>query len=100
MEHDDPAPDAPRVAYGYLAPPSCARRGAACAAGGAAIAVSPSALDAIRASIVGDDGRLPSAAAPALARIDDREAHATELRMLVRALARRDVFVRVVEAGG
>jgi hypothetical protein len=94
---DPHSPDQPeqRVAYGYLAPSSCGRHGSAIAAGGASIAVSASALRAIRAAIPGHGGWLPRAAAVVLTRIDEREAHATELGLLVRALARREVFVRV-----
>jgi hypothetical protein len=94
---DPHAPDPPehRVAYGYLAPSGCGRHRSAIAAGGASIAVSAAALRAIRAAITGDGGWLPRATAAVLARIDEREAHASELGLLVRALGRRAVFVRL-----
>jgi hypothetical protein len=84
----------PRVVFAYLPVPFREGGQPASVSGGAAIVVSPSALVAIRASIADDSGRLPRSARSALERIDDREARATELGILIRALGRRDVYVR------
>ncbi|MFN9773995.1 MAG: hypothetical protein ACK54X_15405 [Burkholderiales bacterium] len=100
MDPDAPTRPELRLAYGYLPLPDCGRRGASFAAGGAAIAVSEEALHAIRAAIVDRHGRLPRTIAAELARIDEREVHSTELHLLLRALARRDVYVRVALPSG
>jgi hypothetical protein len=82
------------VAYAYQPAGLTAKDAPAVAAGGAAVMVSPAALVAVQSLIVNDDGKLPMTPRTALARIDEREGHQTELSVLVRALARRDVFVR------
>lgn len=99
MDPEVPTPPEHRLAYGYLPLPDCGRHDASFAAGGAAIVVSEAALRAIRAAIDDRHGRLPRSIAAELARIDEREAHSTELRLLCRALARREVWVRVAATG-
>lgn len=91
----DPTADMHAAVTYTFAPVGLTAKGQpAIAAGGASVMVSPAALVAIRLLVCDDDGRLPMSALTALARIDDREGHSTELGILVRALARRDVFVR------
>jgi hypothetical protein len=82
------------IVYAYQPAGLTAKGAPAIAAGGASVMVSTAALSAIRSLICDDDGRLPVSAGAALARIDEREGHATELGLLVRVLARRDVFIR------
>ncbi len=86
--------DPPAITFAYRPAGLTAKGQPATAAGGARVTVSSVALVAIRSLILDDDGRLPMTARVALERIDKREDRATELRVLVRALARRDVFVR------
>lgn len=82
------------VVYAYQPAGLTAKGAPAVAAGGASVMLSPAALVAIRSLIADDDGRMPKTARAVLARIDEREGHATELGVLVRALAKRDVFIR------
>lgn len=85
------------VVFKYLPSPAAARGGRPCSAGGAAIVVSAMAAAAIHAHADPNDGELAPTARRVLERIDEREAGATELALLVRALARRRVWIRVLK---
>lgn len=86
--------DSVEVIYTYLPVPAPARGGTTACAGGAMISISPQAAAAIRAHRAPDTGRLAQSARPALTALDGGEGLATELRLLVRALGRRAVYVR------
>lgn len=92
--------DVDAIVFTYLPVPSTARGTPAVCAGGAMITVSPRAAAAIRAHRDPDTGLLVQSARQALAALDDREGQTTELRLLVRALGRRAVFVREVPSAG
>lgn len=90
---DSPHRSLATVVFAY-APAGLTAKGLPAAAGGVAVSVSQAAALAIKTMIVDDDGRLPMSARAALERFDERESGATDLAVLIRALGRRDVFVR------
>jgi hypothetical protein len=86
------------IVYAYLPAPMPAHGPATVVGGGALIGVSARAAAAIRAHRDPETGRLGPEVRRLLHALDDREAHATELGLLVRALARRSVYVRDLPA--